>query len=98
MAKYIIRLDDASEYMDVERWERMKKLLDKYNLRRIRFHDLRHYYASALVAAGIPDIYAMKMGGWSTPDTLKRVYQDVFGDQYEKEKNKINGIFNDTFK
>ena len=64
----------------------------------IRFHDLRHYYASALVAAGIPDIYAMKMGGWSTPDTLKRVYQDVFCDQYEKEKNKINGIFNDTFK
>jgi integrase len=64
----------------------------------VRFHDLRHYYASALVAAGIPDIYAMKMGGWSTPDTLKRVYQDVFGDQFEIEKNKVNGIFNETFK
>lgn len=35
MAKYIIRLDDASEYMDVERWERMKKLLDKYNVKPI---------------------------------------------------------------
>ena len=64
----------------------------------IRFHDLRHYYASALIAAGVPDIYAMKMGGWATPGTLKRVYQDVFADQYDVEKNKVNSIFNDQFK
>ena len=63
----------------------------------IRFHDLRHYYASALVAAGIPDIYAMKMGGWSTPNTLKRVYQDVFAEQFEAEQKKINNIFNENF-
>ena len=63
----------------------------------VRFHDLRHYYASALIAAGIPDIYAMKMGGWSTPDTLKRVYQDVFEDQFEIERNKMNGVFNRFF-
>ena len=63
----------------------------------IRFHDLRHYYASALVAAGIPDIYAMKMGGWATPNTLKRVYQDVFAEQYEMEQKKINNIFNENF-
>lgn len=64
----------------------------------IRFHDLRHYYASALIAAGVPDIYAMKMGGWATPGTLKRVYQDVFADQYDLERNKVNNIFNSQFK
>lgn len=64
----------------------------------IRFHDLRHYYASALIAAGVPDIYAMKMGGWATPATLKRVYQDVFADQYDIERNKVNSIFNNQFK
>lgn len=79
----------------MSRWEKHK---NNIGYRQIRFHDLRHYYASALIAAGIPDIYAMKMGGWSTPDTLKRVYQDTFADQYEKEKNKINNIFNDNFK
>ncbi len=63
----------------------------------IRFHDLRHYYASALVVAGVPDIYAMRMGGWSTPNTLKRVYQDIFGDQFEIERNKVNDIFNKKF-
>lgn len=63
----------------------------------VRFHDLRHYYASALVAAGIPDIYAMKMGGWSTPNTLKRVYQDIFAEQFETEQKKMNNIFNENF-
>lgn len=96
-------LDNADGYlftssMDsvMSRWKKHKRSTEGCDT--VRYHDLRHYYASALVAAGIPDIYAMKMGGWSTPNTLKRVYQDVFGDQYEKEKNKINGIFNDTFK
>lgn len=75
-----------------------------YNLRdsipgceNIRFHDLRHYYASALIVAGVPDIYAMRMGGWSTPNTLKRVYQDVFGDQFEIERAKVNDAFNRYF-
>ncbi len=63
----------------------------------IRFHDLRHFYASALVVAGVPDIYAMKMGGWATPNTLKRVYQDIFGDQFEQEKLKVNNAFNQRF-
>lgn len=63
----------------------------------IRFHDLRHYYASALVAAGVPDIYAMKMGGWATPGTLKKVYQDVFGSQFETERSKVNDAFNSQF-
>lgn len=33
MAKYIIRLDDACEKMDVEKWQRMEELLDKYNVK-----------------------------------------------------------------
>lgn len=33
--RYIMRLDDASEYMDVEKWNRMEKLLDKYRIQPI---------------------------------------------------------------
>ena len=65
---------------------------------KIRFHDLRHYYASALIVAGVPDTYAMKMGGWKTPVTLRKVYQSIFEDQYEKERVKVNNIFNSQFK
>ena len=33
MSKYILRLDDAAEKMDVEKWHRMEQLLDKYNIK-----------------------------------------------------------------
>ena len=33
MNHYILRLDDASEYMDVDKWQRMETLLDKYNIK-----------------------------------------------------------------
>lgn len=35
MRKYIIRLDDASEYMDVEKWNRVECLLKKYDIKPI---------------------------------------------------------------
>ena len=33
MSHYILRLDDASDYMDFDKWIRMKKLLDKYDIK-----------------------------------------------------------------
>ena len=33
MSKYILRLDDASDYMDIENWQRMENLIDKYNIK-----------------------------------------------------------------
>jgi hypothetical protein len=35
MSKYFLRLDDASEYMDEEKWLRMEHLLDKYSVKPI---------------------------------------------------------------
>ena len=39
-----------------------------------RFHDLRHYGASFLHAAGVPDHYVMLRGGWESPETLHKIY------------------------
>lgn len=33
MTSYIMRLDDASDFMDTEKWDRMKALLDKYSVK-----------------------------------------------------------------
>lgn len=33
MSKYLLRLDDASDYMDVEKWQKMENLLDKYGIK-----------------------------------------------------------------
>lgn len=35
MGRYLIRLDDASDYMDIENWKRMERLLDKFSIKPI---------------------------------------------------------------
>lgn len=33
MSQYILRLDDASDYMNVKKWQRMEELLDRYGIK-----------------------------------------------------------------
>ena len=35
MKRYIMRLDDASEYMDIDKWNRIENLLDQYSIKPI---------------------------------------------------------------
>lgn len=56
----------------------------------IRFHDLRHYYASVLLAIGIPDKYAMERMGHATPNMLKTVYQHTMQDKQKEVTDSIN--------
>lgn len=58
------------------------------------FHDLRHLNASVMLMLGIPDKYAMERGGWSTPNTLKDVYQHTFSDERRQVDEKIDRYFN----
>lgn len=62
---------------------------NKCGLSNIRFHDLRHYYASAAAVIGIPDTYTASMGGWASDGrTMKRVYQNKItsmSDYYAKK-------------
>lgn len=49
-----------------------------------RFHDLRHFYASALHAVGVRDQYIMKFGGWKSDHVLKSVYRGTL-DEFEAD-------------
>lgn len=55
-----------------------------------RFHDLRHYNASVMLALGIPDKYAMARMGHATPNMLKNVYQHVITAKEKEVANKVN--------
>ena len=65
----------------------------KHFKRRIRLHDLRHYYASIMLLLGIPDKYAMKFIGHSTPDMLKRTYQHIFKNEEAQFLDRIDDYF-----
>ena len=55
-----------------------RKLRDRLGIK-IRFHDLRHYYASVGAVLGVPDTYLSEFGGWRRGSSvLKQVYQNTF--------------------
>ncbi len=58
-----------------------------------RFHDLRHYTASIMLALGVPDKYAMEIMGHATPGMLKAVYQHTFRDKRKEVDAKITSYF-----
>lgn len=77
---YVEALPDDKEYLvplnpDIigNTFWRLKKRL---NLS-FRLHDLRHYYASVLLALNVPDKYAIKRTGHATTHMLKAVYQHI---------------------
>lgn len=73
---------------------RFSKIVRRLDLPHFRFHDLRHYYASVMLRLGVPDKYAMKRMGHSTPNMLKTVYQHIMQDKDEEVTNTINEYFN----
>ena len=74
--------------------KKMDRLLAKRDLK-MTFHELRHLSASVMLALGIPDKYAMERGGWSTPNTLKNVYQHTFSEERKQVDAKIDNYFNE---
>ena len=67
----------------------------------IRFHDLRHYFASIGAALGIPDVYLSDFGGWKRGSSvMKDVYQNniqPLSDMYsDKMVDHFNGILGES--
>ncbi len=72
--------------------DKIRHDLDKL-LPGLSFHKLRHLNASVMLKLGVPDKYAMERGGWSTPNTMKRVYQHTFS----TERQRVDGLIDDFF-
>lgn len=61
----------------------------------IRFHDLRHYFASSAAILGIPDIYTADMGGWDrNSSVMKSVYQNNIKSMSDYYSQKMNEHLN----
>lgn len=55
--------------------KRFSAIIKQTGLPHIRFHDLRHFFASYMHEQGFTDAQVMKLGGWATDNCLKRVYR-----------------------
>lgn len=44
-------------------------------IKKFTFHKLRHYFCTSLHEAGVPDADIMKLGGWSDPSVMTRIYR-----------------------
>ncbi len=62
---------------------------------KFRFHDLRHYQASIMLAEGVPDKYAMERMGHSSANMLRNVYQHTMSDMQQKFSSQLNDRFSD---
>lgn len=60
----------------------------------IRFHDLRHYYASISAALGIPQSYTERTGGWHPGSPImKEIYQNPIAQFEQKFAAQLMGHF-----
>lgn len=74
-----------------------EETLVKLNIHPFRFHDLRHYCASVFHFRGIPMSYTQKYGGWSTMDTLVKIYQHTLPDKEDEIFNQMNDYFSKKY-
>ena len=62
------------------------RFVKRNSLPPMRFHDLRHFFASYLHDQGFSDAQIMRMGGWRTDNMMKRVYRYALEDDATKAK------------
>lgn len=68
-------------------------LCDKHGLPHFTMHEQRHGNASMMLAKGVPDKYAMKRLGQSSPNMIKDVYQHL----YESKEQEVSRTISDAF-
>ena len=99
LKQYKETLDNAdgyvfTEYLPDSYSKRFKVLVEKFNLKGVTLHKLRHYNAVIMMKLGIPDKIAAGRTGHSQVATLQEVYQHVTEDADKMASDKINEFFN----
>ena len=72
--------------------QRLDHVMRRAGIPHMRFHDLRHYYASAMMALNMPEGYMMDFMGHSTPGMLRK-YQHIMDKEKAKWSDKLSEFF-----
>ena len=71
---------------------RFNKVLDGAGVARVRFHDLRHTYASLLLAKDMNIKYIQKQMGHASFEITMNTYAHLMPEVYEKSEKAINNL------
>lgn len=71
---------------------RYRKILKLAGVKQIRFHDLRHTYASLLIAKDLNIKYIQKQMGHSSFEVTMNTYAHLMPEVYEKSKMAIDNL------
>lgn len=86
--------DDIGKPIDDKRPGRnLKNILEKLNIKPIKFHALRHTYATRLFENNVPAKTVQILMGHSDIDVTMNIYTHVMNDTKLDAIEKINNIF-----
>ena len=77
---------------------KFQQLCEKNGLPCYTMHAERHANASEMLVMGIPDKYAMKRLGQSSPNMIKNVYQHLFEDKEKEYSQALSDRFKNLMK
>ena len=74
--------------------QRFADLIKQYGLRKIRFHDLRHTFASILINQDVPLLNVSTFLGHSDLSTTANIYAHLDKSKKQESADVISSIFN----
>lgn len=74
-------------------YENLERICKREGIPFVGVHGLRHTNASVMLSLGIVDKIAMARGGWSSKETMERVYQHLFASDKDAADVAINQYF-----
>ena len=71
----------------------VNRACEKLGYPKIGVHGLRHTFASLCYHQGIPELAAMKLGGWSDYATMRRIYTHLANQDLQSAADNLTGFF-----
>ncbi|MGN1310716.1 MAG: tyrosine-type recombinase/integrase [Clostridia bacterium] len=69
-----------------------QRIIKKYNLKKIKFHALRHTCISLMILGGIQTQVISRIAGHSSMQITDKIYSHFFDDEYKKASNVMSKI------
>ncbi len=92
--KELVFPNETGDFMDADNMikRRFNKLFEDTGISKVRFHDLRHTYASLLLEKDMNVKYIQRQMGHSSFEITMNTYAHLMPEVYEKSKQLINDL------